>query len=613
MVFASRLKLQASTPDRSHGRNNRSAGLKTLPRVFGFLWEAAPGVVTGAVLLRIVTAVLPLGVLFVSRRIIDMLVGRNSGAATSSLWMLLAAEFVLVACASISGRATEYCDLRMVDEFSRDISLRVMSHAAQLDLASLEDPGFHDKLERARVQATDRAVMFSSVGQFLQAAVMLAVMAAAIAAYSPWLLAVLVLCAMPAFTIESWFMLDAYALARRLTPVRRELDYLRVLSTSRDGAKEIRAFGLGGYLAGRYSLRSCELITNTQRHARRRMLWASLLGLIASAGYYLCYANVALDAWHGRITVGTLTFLAGAVAAANAQLQLVFTQFSHVSEQALFLTDLVAFLEEKPSIRSKPNALPAPRPLRHGIELRNVSFRYPGSAKLVLNRLNLTVEAGERVALAGENGEGKTTLVKLMARLYEPSSGEILLDGVDIRDYRLEDLRREVGIIFQDFFRYDLPVRENIGAGRVDRIHNDEAIWEAARKSGVDAVVTGLPGQLEQMLGRRFEGGVDLSGGQWQRLALARAYIGDAQVFILDEPTASLDAAAEAEVFNNFANLLRGRTAILISHRFSTVRMADRIVVLADGRIAEQGTHSGLTRAGGRYARLFELQAANYR
>jgi ATP-binding cassette subfamily B protein len=320
-----------------------------------------------------------------------------------------------------------------------------------------------------------------------------------------------------------------------------------------------------------------------------------------------------IQAWKGRISVGTLTFLAGAVAAANGQLQLVFSQFSHVSEQALFLTDLLAFLDVKPLIRSKPHALPTPRPLREGIEFRNVSFGYPGSAKLVLNRLNLTIRAGEHVAIVGENGEGKTTLVKLLARLYEPLSGEILLDGVDLRDYRLEDLRREVGIIFQDFFRYDLPVRENIGAGRVERIDDDNALWDAARNSGVDAIVSRLEGRLDQMLGRRFEGGVELSGGQWQRVALARAYIGDAQVLILDEPTASLDAAAEAEVFRNFATLMRGRTAILISHRFSTVRMADRILVLADGQIAEEGTHDELARSGGRYARLFELQAANYR
>ena len=476
-----------------------------------------------------------------------------------------------------------------------------------------KNPGFHDKLERARVQATDRDVLFSTIGQLLQAAVMLIVMAIALASYSSWLLAVLVLCALPAFTGESRFMLDSYALSRRLTPLRRELDYLRFLSSSRESAKEVRAFGLAGYLQGRYSERSQHVVTETGRFARSRVLWASLLGLIASAGYYTCYASLVIETWEGRITVGTLTFLAGAVAAVNGQLQTVFTQFSNVAEQALFLTDLVSLLDEKPSIRSKEDALPAPRSIRDGIEFRNVSFQYPGSTKVVLNNLNLRIEPGEHIALVGENGEGKTTLVKLLDRLYEPLTGAILLDGVDLRDYKLDDLRRQIGIIFQDFFRYDLSLRENIGLGRVELVQDDQALWDAAMKGGIEAFASHLPWKLEQMLGRRFEGGVDLSGGQWQRVALARAYIRDAQILILDEPTASLDAEAEAEVFRKFASLMHDRTSILISHRFSTVRMADRIVVLADGQIAEEGTHKGLTGAGGRYARLFELQASSYR
>jgi ATP-binding cassette subfamily B protein len=596
----------------TEGNPVRSAGLKTLPRVFGYLWDAAPRLIVGSVLLRITAAVIPLGVLFVSKQIIDLLVSRNRGSS-GLLWELLAAEFLLVVCASAVSRATDYCDLRIVDEFSHSISLRVMDHAAQLDLASMEDPEFHDKLERARVQATDRGVLFSSMGQLLQSAVMLIVMGGAAAAYSPLLLSLLVFCALPAFTGESHFIVDSFALARRLTPLRRELDYLRVLGSSRDSAKEVRVFGLRDYLGRRYKQRADEVIAHTRRHAARRVMWATVLGMVASAGYYACYASLVLDTWEGRITVGTLTFLAGAVAAANGQLQVVFSQFSHVSEQALFLTDLVGFLDVKPAIASRPNAIPAPRPLRKGIEFRNVSFRYPGGAKYVLRHLNFNIGVGEHVALVGENGEGKTTLVKLLARLYEPTSGAIYLDGVDLRDYKLDDLRREVGIIFQDFFRYDFPVRENIGAGRIERIHDDDAVWDAARKSGVDAVVNRLPGQLEQMLGRRFEGGIELSGGQWQRVALARAYIRDAQVLILDEPTASLDAAAEAEVFRNFGELMKDRTAVLISHRFSTVRMADRILVLRDGQICEEGSHKDLTAQGGLYARLFELQAANYR
>jgi len=279
----------------------------------------------------------------------------------------------------------------------------------------------------------------------------------------------------------------------------------------------------------------------------------------------------------------------------------------------LFLTDLLAFFEMKPTIQSKPNALPAPRPIRQGFQFRNVSFIYPGTDRVILNRLNFHLNPGERVALIGENGQGKTTLVKLITRLYDPSEGEILLDGVDLREYDLEDLYREIGVIFQDFMRYEMTARENIAVGKIEEIEDLAALKTAAQKSLANEVIARLGAGYEQILGRRFEGGVDLSGGEWQKLALARAYLRDAQVLILDEPTAALDARSEYEVFQRFSELTAGKMALFISHRFSTVRMADRIVVLADGNIAEEGTHEQLTRAGGRYAEMFELQAASYR
>jgi len=372
-------------------------------------------------------------------------------------------------------------------------------------------------------------------------------------------------------------------------------------------------FGLADYLRDRYRILSDQLIRRNRALTRRRLRWGALFAIIGSLGYYGGYTFLVWQALGGAITVGTLTFLAGAIAGANLELQGLFSLFSNISEQALFLTDLLAFFAVRPRIRSKPNAIPAPRPIRDGIEFRNVSFHYPGSTREVLHDVNFRIAPGERVALVGENGQGKTTFVKLIARLYDPTSGVILLDGVDLRDYRVEDLREEIGIIFQDFFRYDMAVRDNIAAGRVEMIRNDAALWEAARRSGVDQVVSKLPGGMEQMLGRRFEGGVDLSGGQWQRMALARAYLRDAQVLILDEPTAALDAVAEAEVFTNFAELTRERMAILISHRFSTVRLADRIVVLAEGSVTEDGSHEQLIASRGQYARLFEMQAANYR
>jgi ATP-binding cassette subfamily B protein len=279
----------------------------------------------------------------------------------------------------------------------------------------------------------------------------------------------------------------------------------------------------------------------------------------------------------------------------------------------LFLTDLLAFFRMKPTIRSKPNALRAPRPIQQGFEFRDVSFRYPGTERTVLNRLNFHLHPAERVALIGENGQGKTTIVKLITRLYDPTEGEILLDGVDLREYDLEDLYREIGVIFQDFMRYEMTSRENIAVGRIEEIENTALLREAAQKSLADEVIARLPGSYEQMLGRRFDGGVDLSGGEWQKIALARAYLRDAQVLILDEPTAALDARSEFEVFRRFADLTAGKMALFISHRFSTVRMADRIVVLENGRVIEDGSHARLTSLGGRYAEMFEMQAASYR
>ncbi|HLH38145.1 MAG TPA: ABC transporter ATP-binding protein [Bryobacteraceae bacterium] len=594
----------------------RIDALKNLPKVMRLVWHSAPLVVSSSLLYRLAAALTPLGVLAVSKRIIDLVVDTirtHNPPPSHQIWILLALEFIFAAGGLVLGRAIDYCDARLADEFGRDVSVRLMKHAASLDLPLFEDPVFHDKLERARIQAIDRISLLNAMGTLFQRAIALASLAAGVIYYDPWIFVLLLFCVLPAFLGETHFALVGYSLAHRMTPIRRELDYLRVLGTSRESAKEVKMFGLADYLRDRYATLSKSLISENNKVTRRRLAWGAAFAIVGSLGYYGGYTFLVWQALESKITVGTLTFVAGALAGVNTELQSLFSLFSSISEQALFLTDLIDFFAVRPKIRSKPNAIPAPRPIRDGIEFRDVSFRYPGSEKMVLNRVNFRIEPRQRIALVGENGEGKTTFVKLIARLYDPTEGAILLDGVDLRDYRVEDLRKEIGIIFQDFFRYDMAVRDNIATGRVELIQDDAAIWEAARRSGVATMVERLPGGLEQMLGRRFEGGVDLSGGQWQRMALARAYLRDAQVLILDEPTAALDAVAEAEVFANFAELTRERIAILISHRFSTVRLADRIVVLADGRIIEDGSHDQLIASGGRYARLFEIQAANYR
>lgn len=593
----------------------RFRALKNIPPVLRLVWHSSPGLTLAGCSLRVFNALVPVAMLWVSKMIIDVVVAglKSPDRIPEQIWLLLGAEFLLAAAGTISGRAIDYCDARLADEFSREVSLRIMDHAARLDLACFEDPVFYDKLERARVQATDRIAMLNGMGRLLQQAITLTSLSAAVISFSPPLFLLLVLCVVPAFLGESHFAFLGYSLAYSLTPVRRELDYLRVIGTSKESAKEMKVFGLAPYLRERFCILTGDLIRRNRELTTRRLKWGSALALVGSLGYYAAYAFVVYQTLRGRLSIGQLTFLAGALAGSSSHIQMIFSTFSSIADQSLFLTDLMHFFAVKPRIACRADALPAPRPIRDGFEFRKVSFHYPGSERLVLNNLDFRIEAGQRIALVGENGQGKTTFVKLLTRLYEPSAGAILLDGVDLREYDIADLQRQIGVIFQDFMRYDLPARENIGVGRIENLSDLRSIREAARKSGADEIVARLPHGFDQMLGRRFEGGVDLSGGEWQKFALARAYLRDAQVLILDEPTASLDAAAEYEVFRRFAELTQGRLAILISHRFSTVRMCDRIVVLEKGVIREEGTHQELLATGGSYARLFQLQAANYR
>ncbi|HEY6293701.1 MAG TPA: ABC transporter ATP-binding protein [Terriglobia bacterium] len=593
----------------------RLKALRNIPPVLRIVWESGPAVVISGAVLRLISALIPLALLAVTRWIIDAVVAHvaKHQALIPRFWWLVALEFGLAALGTLLSRSIDYCDALLADKFTLRISTRIMEHASRLDLASYEDPVFYDKLERARVQATDRLGMIQAVGRVAQQIITTITLAAGILVYSPWLLVVLVACVVPAFLGESHFAFLGYSLAFRQTPARRQLDYLRVLSASKESAKELKLFGLAPFLTSQYTSLSRDIYQQNVSLAKRRLWVGALLSLLSTAGYYGAYAWVIYQTVTGRHSVGTLTFLAGAIAGASSNIQMIFSTFSSIADQALFLTDLLDFFAVRPSVRSKPNALPVPRPMRAGFEFRGVSFAYPGTSRLVLNRLSFRLGTGERVALIGENGEGKTTIVKLLTRLYDPTEGQILLDGIDLREYDLEDLCSQIAVIFQDFMRYDLTAAENIAVGQVQEQRDRVRIEAAARKSLAHGVVARLPRGYEQMLGRRFEGGVDLSGGEWQKLALARAYLRDAQLLILDEPTASLDARSEHEVFERFAELTRGKMAVLISHRFSTVRMADRILVLEEGSIAEEGSHADLIASAGRYSEMFELQAASYR
>jgi ATP-binding cassette subfamily B protein len=595
------------------GWHERMRALRNIPPLLRIVWESGPGVVGGGLACRVIAALIPLSMLAVSKKILDAVQAKFSGhPLPEAFWWFVAAEFALAALLAVLGRTAGYFDALLADRFTRHVSIRVMEHASHLDLASYEDPLFYDMLERARVQATDRIAMIQALGAVLQQLIVAISLSASILWFSPWLLAILVLAVVPAFLGESHFAFLGYSLNIRQTPVRRQIDYLRVLGASKESAKELKLFGLSDFLSGEYARLSNRIYDQNVALARRRLWAGALLSLLSTSGYYGAYAYVIYRTVAGELSWGTLQFLAGAIAGASNNIQTIFATFSSIADQSLFLTDLVRFFTVQPKVRSKPGALPAPRPIRNGFTFENVSFSYPGNGRRVLDRLNFRIEPGERIALIGENGQGKTTIVKLLTRLYDPLEGRILLDGIDLREYNIEDLHSQIGVIFQDFMKYELTARQNIAVGRIDAAQ-DGKIEAAARKSLADDIIQRLPAGYDQLLGRRFEGGVDLSGGEWQKVALARAYLRDAQLLILDEPTAALDARSEYEVFQRFAELTHGKMALLISHRFSTVRMADRIVVLEDGRIAEEGSHNQLISLGGRYASMFELQASSYR
>ena len=597
------------------GWQERLSALRNVPPVLKIVWQSGPAVVGFGLFFRLLSSLSPLALIWVTKLIVDGIVRAISThhPIQPKFWWLVTAEFSLAILTTIVSRAIDYTDSLLADKYTRHVSVEVMKHAADLDVIAYEDPVFYDRLERARVQATDRLAMIQAIGRLVQQVITTILFSASIILYSPWLMLMLIAGVFPAFLGESHFAFLGYAKNFRQTPIRRQLDYLRVLGGSKEAAKELKLFRLKDFLTGRFATLSNQIYEENVSLSRRKLVAGSLLSVVATVGYYSAYVFVIFRTLYGAMTIGDFYFLVNAIQQASSNIQQIFSTLAGIADQALFLTDLLAFFEMRPTIRSKPNALPAPRPIVQGFEFCNVSFSYPGSSRLVLSGLNFHLHPGERVALIGENGQGKTTIVKLITRLYDPTDGQILLDGVDLREYDLEDLYREIGVIFQDFMKYEMTARENIAIGKIEDLAHLQRLQEAARKSLADDVIARLPAGYEQMLGRRFETGVDLSGGEWQKVALARAYLRDAQLLVLDEPTASLDARSEFEVFQRFAELTAGKMALFISHRFSTVRMADRIVVLENGRIAEEGSHEELASRGGRYAEMFEMQAASYR
>src|ERR1700733_8880992 len=585
-----------------------------MPPVLRILWDSGPAVVSWGLGLRIIVATLPFGVAKVAQYIISDIAGVIHGSPLpSSFWTLVATEVGLNVLLGLMTRAIDYSDSLLANRYTQHVSVRVMEQAAQLDLTTYENPVFYDRLERARVQATDRLAMIQLMGRLFQQVITTLTFSIALVVASPWLVLLIAFGVLPSFVGETHYAFLGYAKNFRQTPAKRQMDYLRQVAGSREGAKEVKLFGLNKFFTSRFQALAHQIYVEDVALSRSKLIVGGLLGVIGTLGYYGAYVYVIWRTLRGAYDIGYFTFLTAAIQQASSNLQQVFSTASGIADQALFLTDLIAFFDMKSTVDANPNGLRTPQTIQRGFEFRNVSFAYPGPERTVLKNFSLTLSPGERIALIGENGQGKTTIVKLITRLYDPTEGQILLDGIDLREYSIEDLHRHIGVIFQDFMRFEMTARENIAIGSAARLEKQADIESAAHKSLADTVVDKLVGGYDQMLGRRFEGGVELSGGEWQKIALARAYLRDAQLLILDEPTAALDARSELEVFERFAELTEGKMALLISHRFSTVRKADRIFVLENGTIAEQGPHDELIRVGGRYAEMFELQAANYR
>ena len=604
----------------------RVGALRNLPPFIRLVWQTSPSLAVGECILRLARALLPVATLYVGKLIIDeVIMLARAGDVVGSLaqWYdagrldrvgaLLLLEFALAVSSDVFGRTISLLDSLLSEQFSNATSLRLMEHAATLDLEDFEDSELQDRLERARRQASGRMTLIGQLLGQVQDLVTIVSFGAGLIVYAPWLIALLAVALVPAFVGEAHFNAQSYSLNYERTAQRREIDYVRQTAASVETAKEVKIFGLNRFLIDRYRRLAGDFYLANRTLALRRAGWGGLLAAVGTIAYYVAYAYIVWRTLHGEFTIGDLTFLSGSFRRLRTLLENMLIGFSQVAGQALYLDDLFSFFEITPEIVSPPHPRPFPAPLREGIRFENVGFRYPGAERWAVRGLSFALDAGEVLALVGENGAGKTTVVKLLARLYDPDEGRILLDGHDLREYDLFTLRSNVGVIFQDFVRYHLSAAENIAVGRIEARDDRERIAAAARQSLADDLIRRLPQGYDQIIGKRFRTGVDLSGGEWQKIAIARAYMRDAQLLILDEPTAALDARAEFEVFQRFKELSKGKTAVLISHRFSSVRMADRIVVLADGRIEAIGTHEELLAGGGRYAELFELQAAGYR
>jgi len=522
-------------------------------------------------------------------------------------------QLAIAAFSALLSTLTNISQQLMQERISMSVQLLIIERAATLDLAFFENPASYDNLQIAQREATSRSVqMVSQTFGLVRTLITFFSMIALLVGLSPWLALAALLSPVPSFISNARYSWWGYAIARRNSPIRRKMTYLTTLLTTDTYAKEVKILTLGNFFIERFRGLAQQYYDDQKSIVSRRYLagyaWSTLT-TIASSGTYL---YVAAQAVNGRLTLGDLTLYTQVANSVQSSFQSLLTGLSSMYENNLYLTSLFDLLKEEPKVVAPAHPVPVPNPLRGEIEFEHVSFKYAGTERYILRDVSFTIRPGETVALVGKNGAGKTTLIKLLTRLYDPTEGRILVDGYDIREFDPAEYRQQIAIMLQDYATYQLTARENIGLGRHEELANEPAIEEAAQRSGADEVVDKLPQHYNTMLGKWFDEGVNLSGGEWQKVALARAFMRDAPILILDEPTAALDAQAEFDLFGRLRALTTGHTALYISHRFSTVRMADRILMLADGELIEHGTHEELMALGGQYAHLFNLQAAAY-
>lgn len=601
-----------------HWRAQTSEAIKTLPAAFAMVREADP---QGALVYSITTllsAGLPAAQAYTAGRIVDTVA---QGMALNDPWAALslsspwvAVELGLVSIAFIISQVRILADHTLNARLSNYVATRVMTKSAELDIQYFEDPAFYDRLQNARRQAEFRALAlvtgsFAIVQQFISLVSFLVL----VIAFAPILALILFGASIPAFIAQGRYSRLFFRLLTRRAPEFRQLRYLEELLTSDKTIKEVRLFGLAAPIMQRYTQTFEQYYDEDLALSKKRSLLSIVWGFVSTLSFYIAYGYVVWMALNGAVTIGGMTFYIALLRQSQTTFQSLFSGVNGLLENGMFMTNLVEFFAIQPIIRSPEHPVPVPDPMVQGITFHNVSFRYPDHTQWTLRDISFTIHAGETMALVGLNGAGKTTLVKLLTRLYDPTEGYISIDGIDIRQFSLEDLNRHIGVIFQDFVRYQMTLADNIGFGNIAQRDNAERIRRAAVDGGADEIAAELDNGYDTMLGRQFQQGRELSGGQWQKIALSRAFMRDGGILILDEPTSALDAQREHEVFVGFRELTKGRTAILISHRFSTVRIADRIAVLADGRLAELGTHAELIANNQGYAQLFEMQASGYR